>query len=1041
MKNSSIFRSRKPILCRSSRWFLSAAAFVCFGFSANGLSPHKAVTEYIHDQWDAESGFPFGPVYAIAQTPDGYLWIGTEKGLVRFDGISFNSLRPPDAATELSRPILGLIVDGEGNLWVRPQGPKLLRYRDGKFQDMLAGLKLKETDITAMCAGRNGDVLFSGLVNGTVRYSNGRFETLGSVSVLPKLIISLAETDAGRVWMGSKDAGLYYLSEGRVSTVTAGLPDSKINSLLAMGSSGLLIGTDNGIVRWNGEQFLPALASGKTEHLQGLAVVSDRDSNVWVGTPHGLVRVHFPGESPANSQNLLPIGPVTSLFEDREGNLWIGTTRGIERLREAAFTTYLPSAGLPAPLDGPVYVNENGSMWVAPLAGGLYYLTEGKAKLITSDGLGKDVIYSISGGSKGLWLGRREGLTLLQFLDDRLIVKTYTRAQGLPQDAVYAVYESRDGTVWAGTVNCGLSRFKNGSFVTYTTAAGLLSNSIASILETADGTMWFGTPNGLSALTKGQWLSLTSQNGLPPGTVNSLSEDSNGTLWIGTSNGLAFMRAGAVQTLRETPESLREPIYGIQEDRFGSLWIATANHILRANSEAMLRGSLSESDVREYGPSDGLTSTQAAKRYRSVVADGNSRIWFSMYQGLSFVDPKPIALTSAPALVHVEGVSADGRLITLAQQVQIRAPHQRVTLRYTGLSLSVPSRVRFRFRLDGFDQDWSEPTVVREAVYTNLESGSYRFRVIASNSEGVWNSHEATLPFEIEPVFWQTWWFRVSGILAVVLAILLFFRLRMLRLTRQMNMRFDERLAERTRIAQELHDTLLQGFLSASMQLHVANDQLASDSPAKPLVNRILELMAHVIEEGRNSVRGLRSSRLNPPDLEKAFSLIRQEFPAQSQVDFRVIVEGTPKPLRSVIRDEVYLIGREALSNAFRHAHATNIEVELEYAPHYFRVLVRDDGDGIDAQVLRSGRAGHYGLSGMKERTERIGGKLRVLSRAVAGTEVELSVPSSIAFRFRADDRSGNWLSSFSKPKKASDDSPGGHEHKTRQPKMRESDE
>ena len=1039
MRNSNTSRNENPIVW-SGRWLLLPIALVCFTYSANGRSSRKAMSDYVHDRFGAEEGFPGGPVYAMAQTPDGYLWIGTEKGLVRFDGITFNLLRPLDPETGFSRPILGLVVDGEGSLWVRPQGPKLLRYREGKFQDMSTGLKLKETDITAMCAGKNGDVLFSGLVNGTVRYSKGRFDTLASVSVLPKLIISLAETDEG-VWLGSKDAGLYYLRDGQVSTVTSGPPDSKINSLLAIGSGGLLIGTDNGIVRWNGAQFLPALVSDKREHTQGLAIVTDRDSNVWVGTARGLLRVYFPGESPANLQNLLPIGPVTSLLEDREGNLWIGTTHGIERLREPAFTTYSSAIGLPAPLDGPVYVDANRSTWVAPSSGGLYHLTDGKAKLISSDGLAKDVIYSISGGGDGLWLGRREGLTHLQYVGGLEVATTYTTSQGLPQNAVYAVYESRDGTVWAGTVNAGLSRFRNGHFMTYTAAAGLLSNSVASILEASDGTMWFGTPNGLNALAKGQWRNYTSKEGLPPGTVNSLSEDSTGTLWIGTSNGLAFLRAGNVHTLRDARESLTEPIYGIQEDRFGCVWVATTNHVLRVNSEAMLRGSLAESDIREYGPSDGLASTQAAKRYRSVVADGNARIWFSMYQGLSVVDPKPVALTSAPALVHVDGISADGRLINLTPQVQIRAPHQRVTLRYSGLSLTVPSRVRFRFRLDGFDQDWSEPTAVREAVYTNLESGPYRFHVIASNSEGIWNSGEATLPFEIEPVFWQTWWFRLSGILTVAIATLVFFRLRMLRLARQLNMRFDERLAERTRIAQELHDTLLQGFLSASMQLHVANDQIAPDSPAKPLVNRILELMASVIEEGRNSVRGLRSSRMNPPDLEKAFSLIRQEFPGHSRVDFRVIVEGAPKPLRAAIRDEVYLIGHEALSNAFRHSHAASIEVELEYAPQSLRVLVRDDGQGIDPQVLRSGRDGHYGLSGMKERTERIGGKLRVLSRAVAGTEIELSVPSNIAFLFRVDDRGGNWLSSFSKRKKASDDPPRSHEHESRRAETKESDE
>jgi len=455
---------------------------------------------------------------------------------------------------------------------------------------------------------------------------------------------------------------------------------------------------------------------------------------------------------------------------------------------------------------------------------------------------------------------------------------------------------------------------------------------------------------------------------------------------------------------------LRDQIFGIEEDKTGSLWIATANHILRVDRDKVMQDALSDTDVRQFGLADGLRSRQGVKRHRSIITDSLGRIWLSTNGGLSLVDPIPMAASSAPALVHIEGLSADGRPINFEQGIRISAPHQRVTLTYTGLSLSVPARVRFKYRLDSFDQSWSEPTAAREAIYTNLDSGSYRFRAIASNSEGVWNSSESTLLFVIEPVFWQTWWFRLSSLLALAIAGLALLRLRMLTLTKQLNVRFEERLAERTRIARELHDTLLQGFLSASMQLHVADDHLASASPAKALVGRVLELMSHVVEEGRKAVGGLRSTRLSSPDLEQAFSQIRQEFPVQFQMGYRVIVDGAPRLLRPVIRDEVYLIGHEALSNAFRHAHASDIEVEIEYASRHLRVLIRDNGRGIDPQVLRAGRDGHWGLSGMKERTERIGGKLRVLSRAAAGTEVELSVPGQIAFELRPDDRPRRWL-------------------------------
>ena len=1015
MKNSNIFRS--GILRRYSQWLLAALALLCFANSARALSSHKTISQYIRDEWGAEQGFPGGPVYAIAQTPDGYLWIGAEKGLVRFDGLHFRLFKASDSPTLPAGPILGLAVDGDGDLWVRPQGPKLLRYHDGRFQNMLSQLKIPETEVTAMCAGKDGDILFSGFLNGTMRYSRGKLITLTSIAELPKPVISLVETADGKVWLGTKDAGLYYLQDGRVSEITTGLPDRKINSLLGAGSRELWVGTDNGIVRWNGGEFSAAAASHLLDHTQALVMIKDRDSNVWIGAPNGLTRIGARVvsslEQQDNSSTLPSIGPVTALFEDREGILWMGTRRGIERLRDSVFTTYSLAAGLPAEINGPVYVDPRGRTWFAPSQGGLYWIKESQVEHVANAGLNKDVIYSISGDENSLWIGRRGGLTQLRYRDNSFTTRTYTQADGLAQNAVFAVHESRDGTVWAGTLSGGLSRFNHGAFQTYTTANGLGSNSVTSMLETSDGTMWFGTPNGLNALSNGHWRSYSSRVGLPPGSVNCLSEDSSGTLWVGTANGVAFIRSEAIQAPREVPESLHEQIFGIKEDKTGSLWIATANHVLRVNREAMRRDALGDGDVREFGLADGLSSTQGVKRHQSVVADAIGRIWFSMDRGLSFVDPTPMALSSAPALLHVEAISADGRPINLGPRVMIAAPHQRITLVYSGLSLSVPARVRFKFRLDGFDQGWSEPTEAREAVYTNLDSGSYRFRVIASNGDGLWNSSESALEFRIEPVFWQTWWFRVSILLGLAMVALAFVRLRLLALTKRLNFRFEERLAERTRIAQELHDTLLQGFLSASMQLHVADDHLPADSKAKPLVGRVLELMNNVIEEGRNALRGLRLSSGGSEDLEQAFSGVREELAVAQGSAFRVLIEGETRKLHPVIREEVYRIGREALLNAFRHSRASNIELELEYASSYLRLLVRDNGSGIDPQVVRKGREGHWGLSGMRERAERIGARFRVLSGASIGTEIELSVPGHIAFQFPSSARRWGWLPRF----------------------------
>jgi signal transduction histidine kinase len=357
-----------------------------------------------------------------------------------------------------------------------------------------------------------------------------------------------------------------------------------------------------------------------------------------------------------------------------------------------------------------------------------------------------------------------------------------------------------------------------------------------------------------------------------------------------------------------------------------------------------------------------------------------------------------VADSSTPALVQIEEVTADGSAVERLSAAHISSPRQRVIFSYAGLSLTAPERVRFRYKLDGFDQNWSAPVASREAVYTNLSPGSYRFRVVASNSDGLWNSAESTIRIEIEPVFWQTWWFRLAALMAVALAIFVFYRLRLHRLAKQLNLRFEERLAERTRVAQDLHDTLLQGFLSASMQLHVAADHLPGDSPAKPLVGRVLDLMRQVIEEGRTALQGLRSSARGTHDLAQSFSDIQQELALEERIDYRVTVEGHLRPLRPIIRDEVYRIGREAVGNAFRHSRASAIEVVLEYGSKQLRVLIRDNGGGIAPQVLHTGREGHWGLSGMRERAEEIGARLRLWSGVGVGTEVELFIPGDIAF-------------------------------------------
>lgn len=1001
MRSSSTSPERPA---RRPAWLLAAAAAICLfpAFDALALDPERAPSQYIRTAWGSERGFPGGPVYALTQTNDGYLWIGAEKGLVRFDGLTFR-LFESSALTGTAGPaVFGLAAAADGSLWARLRGAALVRLHDGVFDNLLGGPGLPVSVVTAMLRERDDGMLLATIAHGAVAYRNGRFTTIAAAGTIPtsSFIISIARSADGDIWLGTRDAGLLRVQGTRVTRIVEGLPDLKINSLLTGDGSDLWIGTDKGVVKWTGSAIAGSGIPAALNDAPVLAMIRDREANVWVAAgSRGLMRVNSQGVAMFGDASHRGVA-ATALFEDRDGNIWVGTTQGVERIRDGVFTSYAGAQGLSSDSLGPVHVDATGRTWFAPADGGLFWLRNGRIGHITQAGLSDDVVYSIAGDGADVWIGRqRGGLTRLHpradgtFEADRL-----TQADGLTQNSVYAVHQARDRAVWAGTLSGGVSRFKDGVFTTYTTANGLASNTVSAILESRDGTMWFGTPNGVSTLSQGGWRRFAVKDGLPSNDVNTLFEDSDGIVWVGTAGGPAFFRAGKLQKPANLPARLRGSVLALAEDHNGWLWVATADCLLRVQRDALTDQPFGEAVVREYGIADGLLALEGVKRHRSVVADARGRIWIATNRGLSMADPVRGEGRAMPALTHVEEVSADGRSIDRRGALRIPAGGRRITLTYAGLSLAVPERVMFRYRLDGFDRDWSEPGTMRQAVYTNLNPGPYVFRVIASNAYGVWNGAEAVLPFQVQPSVWQTVWFQTSAVLLCVCAGWAAYRLRVFHVSRQLNMRFDERLAERTRIAQELHDTLLQGFISASMQLHVVADRVPAESPVHASLTRVLDLIGRVIEEGRNAVRGLRTSTHTPHDLEEAFARIRQEVAAAEHTSYRVIVEGEARPLNPAIRDEVYRIGREALVNAFRHSGARSIELELDYASANLRMFVRDDGCGIDPAVVRKGTDGHWGLPGMRERAESIGASFKVRSRAAAGTEVELTVPGNVAF-------------------------------------------
>lgn len=1008
-----------------SRYAIVLLGLIVVTTPAQALDPHRAISQYIRDSWKTENGFPGGAVSAIAQAADGYLWIGSEKGLTRFDGLEFRVYAQAEPDGLPFGTVKQLFTDNSGNLWILLESTKIIRYHDRSFE---YGRDQAQEGITAIGRGRSGSPLFSSLAFGTLTYAGGKFQSLlsspnASLTSTTKAYddlssrrswttsvsshhfaepgspaTSIAQTSDGKIWLATEDRGLFYATEHGLSAVPTPQSATDISSLLALDNGVLWVGTEKGLFRWDGKMLTQEGIDPVLRHAHVRAMIRDRDANIWIGTSTGLVRLNEDGiaiddDTPEHS------GPVTALFEDREGNLWLGRPQGIERLRDSAFITY-SIADAPSESSGPIYVDSNERTWFALFKrGALRWFKGNRGGNVTVDDLNNDVIYSIAGDRNDLWIGRqRGGLTHLLYDGESIAAKTYTQSDGLAENGVYAVYRSRDGSVYAATLSSGVSQYTNGHFTTYTTANGLVSNTVSAIEETADGAKWFGTPTGLSVLRNGQWSSFARINGLPSDNITCLLAAPDGILWIGTVSGLAYLRDGKIHIPSQMYSPLHEAILGMAIDQSGTLWISSSNHVLSVKADKLFSTIPDKAYIHEYGLDDGLAGTQGVKRFKSVVTDAQGRIWFSMNRGLSVVDPVRAAHAPIPAIVQIENVSADGNSIDLRTPVRLPADNHRLTFSYSGVSLSAPERVRFKYKLDGFDEKWSDPVATRSAVYTNLTWGSYKFHVIASNSDGVWDDEGATLDFSIPPRWYQTGMFRILSVLTALLAAWTIYRLRVRQIAKGMSARFDERLAERTRIARELHDTLLQTIQGSKLLAEDALDTATEPERMHGAMKQLSMWLDQAGQEGRAALNSLRTSSIERNDLADSFRRAGEECGNQSSMTVTCSVIGHPRNLHPIVRDEVYRIGFEAIRNACTHSTGSRLEIELKYAQD-LTLRVGDNGIGIDPVIISSGREGHFGLQGMRERAARIGGKVTIASSPESGTHITVVVPGNIIFR------------------------------------------
>lgn len=982
------------------------------------------------DTWTTDNGLPQNSVTGLTQTPDGYIWFTTSDGLVRFDGNRFKVFNKSNTPSITNNRMSGAFADKSGKLWVHTEDGGILSYEKGGFSIAMKPYEIPPGLRSPFFDDPSGSVIFylnyEHHHHKHYHYLNGRFVPLeiGGLSEDYQLVVTDKE---GGLWFAG-DNGLRRIKNGIVETY----------DISGSGSTYKIAYEDRQGSIWLGcydeqKQSLIRIRNGRVHsfRLPSAPVchfAEDVGGNLWLSVfTKGVYRIAKESlaadEPPVDA--LQPVSLIEGisnvisgyLCSDHEGGIWVGTNKGLLRLLRQTIRVFSKQEGLLEDNVYPIYEDTAGRIWAGVWQNSLVKYENGTFKTF----LRTENITSLFEDRSGrFWIGNIDGL---YFLDKGKLV-SFTQQAGFSGNTEFsAISQDRDENLWFGTSQ-GLSRYSGKQARVFTIEEGLPDDYIVALLQTSDNRIWVGTRGGLASIENESIKAFTTADGLASNYIRSLYEDSDRVLWIGSyDGGLTRLKDGKFTRFTMNDGLSSDGVFCILEDNQGWFWMNSNQGIFRVSKRQLndfAEGKTKFLTSISYNKQDGLLNIEGnGGRQPAGIKSRDGTLWFPTAQGIAVVDPEAVTTNQLPPPVLIEEVFIDRKPVdnenfqsAIGNESEITlGPNQNnLQINYSGISFINSGQVKFKYRLEGLDPDWTEVGTLRTAYYSYVPPGEYTFRVIAANRDGVWNTEGASVRVRVFPPFYRTNWFILLCAAAVGCLAWAAYRWRVHQVRSRLQLQFDERLLERTRIAQDLHDTLLQGFLSAFMQLDVANDKLPADSPAKPQLSRVQQLMGRVIEEGRNAVQGLRSSNNDSINLEKAFSRIQQELNIPEQIEFRVIVEGRPRPLNPIIRDEVYRTGREALVNAFRHSRAKSIEVEVEYAAKHLRVLVRDDGCGIDPQVLQSGRERHWGLSGMRERSERIGARFKVRSRAAAGTEVELSVPGHVAFQTQTTRRRFRWF-------------------------------
>jgi signal transduction histidine kinase/ligand-binding sensor domain-containing protein len=984
------------------------------------LDPALDVSQYAHTAWKIREGFSKGIITSIAQTPDGYLWLGTEFGLLRFDGVRNVPWQPPAGEHLPSSFIRNLLVARDGRLWIGTlEG--LASWKDGKLTQYP---ELTGQAVSALLEDREGSVWVGtfGFPSGSLcAIRQGNVHCDGEDGGPGITVAGLYEDSKGNLWVGVKD-GLWRWKPGPPKFYPLSGERDGIEALGGDTDGALLVGWKGGIHRFVDRKTEAYPLTGPVPPFDAKRLLRDRNGGLWIGTQtQGLVHV-YQGRTDVFA---LPDGlsgeQVSALFEDQEGSIWVSTTSGLDRFRDFAVATFTVSQGLSKALVVSALADRDGSVWLATL-GGLDRWRNGQITAYDKrdgklNGLVPNCLFQDSRGR--IWFSTDRGLG---YLENNQIISV----NGIPGGPVHGIVDDAKGNLWIANQNQGLFQVANSRVVEQIPWVRLGHSDPATALaaDLLRGGLWVGFyRGGVAYFAEGQVReSYTTADGLGDGSVASLRSDHDGTLWAATEGGLSRFKNGHFATLTSKNGLPCDPVHWVIQDDDLSFWLYTPCglvRIARSEMDAWTAAVDKDKDTKRtvrfavFDTSDGVRSLATAGGYSPQVAkSSDGKLWFLPDDGVSVVDPRHLAFNKLPPRVHIEQITADRKTYWQNLYGDASSSHPRLPplardmrIDYTALSLAVPEKVRFRYELEGWDRDWQDAGTRRQAFYTNLPPRNYRFRVMACNNSGVWNEAGTFLDFSIAPAYWQTNWFRVLCVLAFVSMLWTIYRLRVRVLEERQGIlerhqaeigALNERLMkaqeeERIRIAGELHDGVLQQISSLSLQLGTATILLPPDSEPKARVKAVQKKLIEVGTGIRQLSHELHPALLQEAGLPAALSSYCEEFSKLRGIPIAYQADESVEELSPGAALCIYRIAQEALGNVAKHAQAKQVEVRLTRSDSRVCLMVSDDGVGFNRDGI--GKSGGLGLINMRERVAQLKGTFEFESKPGQGTTVKAEVP------------------------------------------------